>query len=402
MMMEAQEMGFDINNDINVCTECFGNEAIKEFISNHDAGYECSYCNRQENPSCSLEIVLKHIMSCIRMEWGKPVDEGLPYEIRENGWQGEVYDSYDLIDILNVEINSEELREYIISSLMDDAWCKKNPYSLSANEILLYGWKSFSNFVMFEARYVFLNATPSTYDEYQHDEMHPVKILEALADITKELNLIELWGKEKVIFRTRIVDDNVNYCGAKELGPPPPKFAIIPNRMSPAGISMFYGASDKLTAVNETYDPQISTDKKAICGAFHPTRDLVLLNLSKPLNVPDLFDEKSNMKRPSIKFLIDFIDDFSKPIARDDRSHIEYVPTQVVTEYFRHIFRSNKNEKLDGIIYPSSKNKGHPSVVIFADHSQCVDKSAKHEKKTILVLDRIEELDLKNPVTTFD
>lgn len=402
MMLEAQQMGFDIDNRINVCTECFGNEAIKEFISNHDAGSECSYCSWQENPSCSLEIVLKHIMSCIRMEWGNPQDEGLTYITDEGGWQGSVYDSCVLIDyILDVEINSHELREDIMSSLMDDAWCKRDPYSFSDNERLLYGWRSFSKFVMFEARYVFLNATPSTYDKHQHDEIHPVKILESLADFTRELNLIELCGKEKAIFRARIVDDKCSLCSAKELGPPPATLATIPNRMSPVGIPMFYCAFDKLTAVKETYDPQKSTGKKAICGVFHPTRDLVLLNLSKPLNIPDLFDEKLNMKRPIIKFLIDFIADFSKPIARDDRSHIEYVPTQIVTEYFKHIFRGNKNEKLDGIIYPSSKEKGHSSVVIFADQLQCADKATEYKKETILFLERIEELDLKNEVTAF-
>lgn len=220
-----------------------------------------------------------------------------------------------------------------MSSLRIETWCELDPHSLPKDRILFYGWRQFSEFVMTETRYVFLNATPSTYDQHQHDEMHPVEILEALAKITKELNLIELWNKKKAIFRTRVVDDNISYHSAKELGSPPHKFASTPNRMSPAGIPMFYGAFDTRTAVSETYDPNISTNKKAICGVFYPTRDLVLLNLPKDINVPDLFDEVSNDKRPSIKFLIDFIDDFSKPITRDDRSHIDYVPTQIVTEY---------------------------------------------------------------------
>lgn len=108
-----------------------------------------------------------------------------------------------------------------------------------------------------------------------------------------------------------------------------------------------------------------------------------------------------NDKRPSVRFLIDFIDDFSKPITRDDRSHIEYVPTQIVTEYFRHIFRSNKNEKLDGIIYPSSKKKDKSAIVIFADNSRCANKALEYEKEILLILDRTEEFDLNNPVATF-
>ena len=34
-------------------------------------------------------------------------------------------------------------------------------------------------------------------------------------------------------------------------------------------------------------------------------------------------------------FMNKFLHDFSSPIERDDRIHIEYVPTQVITEYLR-------------------------------------------------------------------
>ena len=300
MMLEAEVNGFDIDANIIVCTKCFGNDAIKQFISN-DTGSDCTYCSKKGDASCSLKLVLEHVMTCIRTEWGRPANEGLVYETREGGWQGEVYNTWNLFDIVGIEINGAELLNDIESSLMDDDWCRQNPYSLAKDRILFYGWINFSRFVMTEARYVFLNATPSTYNQYQHDEIHPVKILEALTDITKELDLIELWDKEKAIFRVRVVNSDVSFHSAKELGSPSLEFASIPNRMSPSGIPMFYGAFDKQTAVSETYDPEISTDKKAICGVFYPIRDLVLLNLSKPLSIPDLFDEKSNANCLTIK-----------------------------------------------------------------------------------------------------
>ena len=41
-----------------------------------------------------------------------------------------------------------------------------------------------------------------------------------------------------------------------------------------------------------------------------------------------------------------FIDDFTKPIERSDRAHAEYVPTQVVTGYFRHVYRTGGGAQL--------------------------------------------------------
>ena len=52
-----------------------------------------------------------------------------------------------------------------------------------------------------------------------------------------------------------------------------------------------------------------------------------------------------------------FIDDFTKPIERSDRAHAEYVPTQVVTEYFRHVYRTGGGAQLDGIISSASMAK---------------------------------------------
>jgi hypothetical protein len=394
MWEEAQERGFSVDENIIVCENCFEDYAIKEFIKNNDTGQLCNYCGTNKVGSCSLEIVLEHIMYCIHTEWGHPANEGLPYETREGGWQGAVYDSWEMFDSIGLDINSDKLQDDIMSSLMDNEWCERNPYSLSEDKTLFYGWRDFSRFVTTEARYVFLKATPSTYDEHQHDEMHPVQILEALSNITKKLDLIRPIKKETPIYRVRLIDISTTLSSAAELGPPPLQHANVPNRMSPAGIPMFYGAFDSQTAILETYDSSISSGKKAAVARFLPTRDLAVLDLSKPLFVPSIFDSDAHTIRPWIKFIIEFMRDFTKPISRDDRSHIEYVPTQVVTEYFRHIVRTDDDLKLDGIVYPSSKANGEPAVVLFANSAQCVDKATSYSGEAILFLDNVEEVHL--------
>ena len=55
---------------------------------------------------------------------------------------------------------------------------------------------------------------------------------------------------------------------------------------------------------------------------------------------------------------------------RDDKVHIKYVPTQVVTEFVRHLLKGAQGEPLDGILYRSSRARvdsgGH-----LADPEQC-------------------------------
>jgi RES domain-containing protein len=209
------------------------------------------------------------------------------------------------------------------------------------------------------------------------------------------MGLVQALSKSTDIYRVRIFDPGTVSKSAKGLGSPPAKFAKIPNRMSPAGIPMFYGAFDVKTAVLETFTT-CEKNKEAMAGIFRCTRDLTVLNLSAGRYLPSIFDTEDRHKRTSAKFLIDFIIDFSKPIDREDRAHIDYVPTQVVTEYFRHIFKPDDGTTLDGIIYPSSKKEGNNAIVIFAESNACVEKIEKNNDQALLWLRKISQIDLSS------
>jgi hypothetical protein len=243
------------------------------------------------------------------------------------------------------------------------------------------------------SRYVFFNAPNPDYDPDQHDEMNPVDILEYLGSIAHDMQLVQTLPASTDIFRVRITDKGKSLSSARDLGSPPEDFAKIPNRMSPAGISMFYGAFDIKTAVRETYDVR-HKKQVAACGVFRPTRDLKIIDLSKVRGVPSLYDEVAYRKRPHAKFFRSFISDFTKPVDRKDRSHIDYVPTQIVTEYFRHMFKMKNGHHIDGIIYPSAKPGGGKAVVIFAGSEQCVDAKDKGAPDALLWLKGV---DLVNP-----
>ncbi|WCH97988.1 HEPN-associated N-terminal domain-containing protein [Pseudomonas capeferrum] len=341
-----------------------------------------------------MNHVIEHVYKSILLEWGDAANEGLAYETREGGWQGNVCGTWELMYNCGPDCPKEVL-DTIAGSIHDIPWCETDPYSLPIDRTLVYGWQSFSRFIIHTARFVFYKAVNTSYAADQHDEMNPVDILEAIGSVAKKLQLISTVPAGQPIFRVRIVEPEVVLRRACELGPPPAEYANMPNRMSPVGIPMFYGAFDLTTAVRETYDFSDKSAKKAAAGAFLAVRDLRVVDLSESLFVPSLFDPDLQSLRAYYRFMSDFIEDFTKPIERSDRAHADYVPTQVVTEYFRHVYRTDDGHQIDGIIYPSSKT-GDRAIVIFADTSGCIDAGDPPNERTLLRLDRAFDVDLSD------
>ena len=54
------------------------------------------------------------------------------------------------------------------------------------------------------------------------------------------------------------------------------------------------------------------------------------------------------MFRRALTFLHHVAEQMSQPVARDDRVHVDYVPTQIVTEFLRSRVRW-QGSRIDGI-----------------------------------------------------
>ncbi|SMN14906.1 hypothetical protein CRYPA_1043 [uncultured Candidatus Thioglobus sp.] len=393
MWLEEQERGYSSNEEKTVCSNCFDEYGLKQFIEEHQTHSSCSYCETDnEVAACELDSLIEHILTSIHLEWGHPADEGLRWE---GGWQfSTVYDIWDLLDNIGLDNIHGDTYEDICNSIHNQEWCERNPGSLSTDRTLFFGWQNFCAFIKNKARYVFFKAKNPDYDEDQHDEMDPVNILDALETIINKIGLVEEISVDTQIHRVRVVNPDDNLETAQELGSPPNEFATMANRMSPAGISMFYGAFDVETAIKETYEPG-EIEKKAVSGIFEPIKPLSVIDLSEKLYIPSLFDEHERDNRDYMRFLFDFVSDFTRPIERSDRAHIDYVPTQVVTEYIRYLFKSEKENQIDGIMYPSSKNDGKKAIVIFANSDQCVESAESSKEGAILQLVSVETYALK-------
>jgi hypothetical protein len=173
------------------------------------------------------------------------------------------------------------------------------------------------------------------------------------------------------IFRVRVHDPELIFKYASELGTAPN--APYSNRMSPAGIPMFYGALEEGTAVAETYAPSRRSLVKITVGKFETARSFPVLDLTRIPEVPSLFDSENRDNRADIIFLHRFIQDLSKPIEKDGREHIGYIPTQVVTEFFRHVYTDPEYGKVLGIFYNSSQKPRGKCCVLFFLSDQCCD-----------------------------
>jgi RES domain len=112
-----------------------------------------------------------------------------------------------------------------------------------------------------------------------------------------------------------------------------------------------------------------------VIGEFVIERDLLILDLTSLPSTPSLFAELPDVQeydpRPQLNFLHSISRQISQPIARDDRVHIEYVPTQVVAEYVRTAVRV-KGRKVDGIRYRSSRRRAESALVLFADQRNLI------------------------------
>jgi RES domain len=107
--------------------------------------------------------------------------------------------------------------------------------------------------------------------------------------------------------------------------------------MSPAGISMFYGSDDKQTTLAE----MPALPKYYAIGTFETLGPLRVLDLTK-VKYPSIFDDDEKADYDWLLFMSHFLRDFSSPIKRDDDIHIDYVPTQVVTEYRNSVRRPGR------------------------------------------------------------
>lgn len=367
-LIMCQERGY-AHCDRSVCRDCVGNKVLKKYISKNGHMAHCRYCG-QRRKVVTVENLLEPIMSGINFQ----------YENADNYYfDGETPSSVNTYELIHYELSDElqitnsELLDDISNTIDDISWCEANPYIEKKYESELYSWHSFCELVKHRVRYVFYKSK-NIVEEY--DLSNPVNILETVEEYIKGLKLIRRLPRNIKVYRGRLHTEENQYNQVSDFGPPPVTKAKA-NRMSAEGISMFYAAFEESTAIKEIYN----SDEYATIAQFKTSRPLTVIDLTKlnNMSLPSIFDEEKRQLRSSVIFLKEFAKEISRKV--NVYPSIEYVPTQIVTEYFRYVFNSDRYGAIDGIVYNSAQNDEGCCVVLFMndldfinDEKSMVDK----------------------------
>ncbi len=379
--------------DKSVCADHFDSTYLQNYINENGTNGKCSYCG-MHHVVLPMPDFVQLVRRKIESEFDDVDEAGLPTERsyfdddeekipglrRFYGYtapsDAKCYeDTSEVLADIDLLPEPEALYNDLLEALPAHPWISSDPFIISCDKELSLQWKNFSEMVMHRQRFTFwtreeFSGSRSEYDNCLMDILHE------LGSLIHEADLCKMLEPEELLFRARPIEKDTP-LEFKEIISPPDAVASQ-NRMSPAGISMFYGAYDEETARLES---SYNHDGKGrfLIGQFHVKKPLLILDLT---DIPKpLFWEQGQDYREQLIFLHTFLKEISKPAAKDDKNHTEYVPTQVFTEYLRFVFKYYGKDLLDGIKYRSSINN-NPCIVLFCN---------QRESKAMLELKKVED-----------
>jgi hypothetical protein len=359
-----------------VCTGCFDNEGVQAFVTANSVENECDFCGAKSNEPIAADI--DEVGACIARGIAEYYDDPantLPYESAEGGYQGVTYSMDEVFHALDLDFPNDEddsLRDAISSRLDTDLWSDAEPFALTPDEQLSMSWEQFCEVIKHERRYFFLSKQKRKDSELYS----PAEVLKTIFEYAETMEAFIPLPEGSRVFRARRQPDGKSYTTAGDLGPPPLNRAIQTNRMSPPGIVMTYVSDDQETALAET----ANEPGTFAVGEFITEREALILDLTQLPPIPSVFRELSDSleydPRRLLRFLHHISQDISRPIERDELLHIEYVPTQVVTEYIRTAI-TIEGRSIDGIRYRSARRHTHTALVLFADRDNLILEKAE-------------------------
>jgi len=357
---EAESRDWSASNSY-VCADCVEDDYLKELIFANRVATYCDYCHTEsETPiAAPLETLMEPIAAAMFAHFREPGAAGVP---RDDGdWVIEPIHTSDALSELGLE-GQPHLLEDVVDAFSDDCWVPAahgHWASSHESECLYDSWRDFTSRVKYKTRYFFLRDSGSS-SAFQ-DSYAPSKLLERIGQLVDELKLFSVLDSGQSLFRVRCCTPDDEEISSSSMGPPPSEKAAA-GRMNPAGISYFYLAWDSGTAIAEVISKPPCRVRLAKFTVKKPLRLLNLVDL--PL-VPSVFDEPAAKVRQRLMFLKRFVTAIAQPVPKDGSEHVEYVPSQVVCEYFREIFRASDGEPVAGIRYRSAIQRDGVNVVLF-------------------------------------
>ncbi len=355
------------------CTNCFSESEIRNFIESENILGNCNYCKSKDIHICDVKDVGEFIMEGIERHYEDAANQ-VSYVSSEGGYL------LPTLDVSEILVEEEDIFGELLDDpkpLLDDLvsndftpYVRKDPYGPpSGNPDEIRSWENFCKVVKNQQRFTtFL----SLGEEDRYDHSKPGNFLFYLVEHFMP-SLISILPPTTRIFRARIEKENRRYSHI-DLTSPRDEYSKN-NRMSPAGISFFYGGMDPETCIHEI---RPGVDENVVVGEFEIIKNLIVLDLSteiesrKSIFDPDYVFSYEEYFKP---FLLHFVADISKPIRKTD-NEIEYAPTQVFTEFLKTVnfkdhflYPDEKGEEsdvmLNGILFKSSIKRGGKNLALF-------------------------------------
>lgn len=363
-MMELAERGFgEIEGSL--CLEHVKDSALATRLSDSVTEIECSVCDRQQGNgevfAVSYEDVLDVVMETIG-HFYSDADGVLPWDSEDKVLIGPQWETWAVVDDVISDVfepDAEDvLREAFVDAIgLDILW---TPWSApGGTDALDFAWDEFAQIAKHRTRYIHDTGRdgdpPSMLATF-------LKVFVQYASV--ELGLVTDLPNGTEFYRGRLTEkpEEIKPRG-DELGPAPDRKAAA-NRMSPAGISLFYASGDPQTAVAEIAGH--GADPFAVIGRFTSTRSTRVLDFTRKPPWISPFDlEKRELARLG-RFLGEFVRYIGAPVIPDGRQHVDYVPTQVLTEHLRWAL----DPRLDGLVLPSAQT-GRRTFVMFFGRDDC-------------------------------
>lgn len=362
------------------CASHFGNKYLRRHVECNGHLGTCSYCGESKTVMDMADFI-EYTGNRITSYIGPIDDECMPsansYVDREDGEEGilgwsvrglylaptkaeyyedtqEVMVNYDLVT------DNDDLNEDIAKCFNVDRWIRKDPTAMPLHEELYWDWSNFSHMVKTKLRYSFFRS--QEYSKGSGEFIAPGSdIIGETASLVRSLE--DTIDVGTLLYRGRPEDEQAPFKDFTSLTAPPVK-AAKENRMSPYGISMFYGSYDEDTPTKEIKNYLKDKGKKIYLGEFEVTRTLKVINLCD-IPQPDFWMEKDGAWQ-IFAFLHAFHEEISKPVGTNDPK-LEYIPSQVFCEYLRHIQKAKDGSSYDGIVYSSAMTR-EKNVVLFYDN----------------------------------
>ncbi len=356
-----------------VCAECIQDDDLAELIRDEPTDRPCSFCGREE-PAAHVTDLAQVVQ---RME--ERIDDEFTSPQSQLGLEPDPDDIYEggnaLFEAIEFGVDNETLQDLLEAEFDGKSYCFKDAYAPPEDDVFSHAWQRFSDSVKHTRRYTFWFDDRRGKFNTPGAHITVGDLLSVIGDDLRSLVYDATLPIGSKIWRIRLFDLGKTTSDPREHTSPPTTKANQPNRMSPAGVSMFYGSEDFETAFVETVDQDGEEselkDKEASGMIFEVVRPLKLLDLSTfPMSLGGFFASANRRTRQAAKFLNSFARELTKKNVRDGKQHIEYVPSQVFTEYVRFILPKEFGD-IHGMKYKSSRNQ-KICYVIFADQEACL------------------------------